>query len=263
MEQRAEPYLHERLWCHPGEKIPASGATTVFEDGRPIRTEYAGGEPETYEYDAGGRLVVINESSHLWHSAVAGERVDTGGRLELTYDERGLKRIGDVWQRLDEPFEELLARGTSMYADEVVRTLEGHGERGARVFALCLVYVAQGSLHSQVQLGLDEDRPFDDPADLVYPETYVEEVEDDEELDALLMSQATWRDPGDPYRLVLGEVCRRLAQRDWSGLIVPTEDFVVFCAEHDEDVEPKVEMIRAVNPPERVALWEAVFRSLA
>jgi hypothetical protein len=31
----------------------------------------------------------------------------------------------------------------------------------------------------------------------------------------------------------------------------------VFIAEHDEDIPPKLASVRAVNPPERLAAWEA------
>jgi hypothetical protein len=241
----AQPYLHERLWVYRGTEIDAAVAA----------------EQETYEYDTDGRLLAVTESPDLWQIA-DGHRFDTGGRLVFEYDEHGLKAIGDVWQRLDEPFDDLLARGAAAYEQAIVETLEQEVEPGTEAFALVVVYVAQGSLHPVIELGTERDD--EDPLSYIYPETLgYPDVEDDEDLDTLLLSHAAVERPGDPYRLVHGEVCRRLARRDWGGLILPAEDFVVFCAEHDEDVEPKVEMIRAVNPPERVRHWEPVFRRLA
>lgn len=56
---------------------------------------------------------------------------------------------------------------------------------------------------------------------------------------------------------MLHEVAALLARHDWDRLITPTEDFVVFVAEHDEGIAPKYESLRAINPPDRVAAWAA------
>jgi hypothetical protein len=41
------------------------------------------------------------------------------------------------------------------------------------------------------------------------------------------------------------------------SLVEPTSDFVVFIAEHDEGYAPKAASVRAVNPADRLAQWEA------
>ncbi|WP_354697357.1 hypothetical protein DSM112329_02980 [Paraconexibacter sp. AEG42_29] len=94
---------------------------------------------------------------------------------------------------------------------------------------------------------------------LWYPEDHVVDSEDvlDEDLDRLLLREASVLQPADPYWTVLGAVARELAQADWRGVAVPTEDFVVYVAEHDEGVAAKAASVRAHNPPGRVAAWDA------
>jgi hypothetical protein len=59
----------------------AVARTTYDGRGLPVRTEYPGDlGHETYEHDAAGRLVAIEESDRLWSTA-GSERLDTGGRL--------------------------------------------------------------------------------------------------------------------------------------------------------------------------------------
>ena len=263
MPSRAEPYLCERLWVHPANTGEVVG-TTHFEDGRPVRTEYVDGMPESYEYDASGRLTVIHESEDLWH-VFEGARQWTGGPVHVEYDDAGAVRLrtqreGIIWERLDEPFEAFFARGVAAYEEAIAATVAEHAEPGTEAFALVVVYVDQGSLHANIELGV---RRSGDPLAMLYPESLgYPDVEDDDELDWRLLSRTAMHQPGDPYRYVHAEVCRRLAAREWGGVIVPADDFVVFCAEHDEDTDPKIEMIRAVNPPERVAAWEPIFGAL-
>jgi len=71
------------------------------------------------------------------------------------------------------------------------------------------------------------------------------------------LREAALSDPGQPQRTVLS--ASALARRDWTGVIAPTSDFVAFLSEHDEDIDPERESLRAVNPPDRAALWEARF----
>jgi hypothetical protein len=82
------------------------------------------------------------------------------------------------------------------------------------------------------------------------------EVEGDPE-DEFLLREAALNDRREAQRTVLTEVAKRLARRDWSGVFRPTEDFVVFIAEHDEGFAPKHASVREVNPSERLAAWDA------
>jgi hypothetical protein len=72
-----------------------------------------------------------------------------------------------------------------------------------------------------------------------------------------LIQEASLKQPADPCRTVLNDVAALLARHDWSGLVEPTSDFVVFIAEHDEGYAPKAASVRAVNPADRLAQWEA------
>jgi hypothetical protein len=74
-----------------------------------------------------------------------------------------------------------------------------------------------------------------------------------------LLRQAAIEQHGDPYRVVLNAIAGELARRDWSELLSLTEDFVVFIAEHDEGYRCKADSVRAANPPERVAAWDAAW----
>jgi hypothetical protein len=246
---RPEPLIHERVWACPlTGRGPFRGAfdaqgravayrqdegyeeRTTYEsgrivvrsdghvkleteldgEGRPVRTRYASGEAEHYRYQD-DRLVEIDEAPGLLRTAVSGERWETGGRLRVEYDERGLCAIrGErelVWERRDEPWPGLLARGAAEIADGIEE--------------------------------IDGDVP--------------------DELERLLLREAALNDPGQPQRTVLNAVASALARRDWAGVIAPTDDFVAFIVEHDEGIAPKRESLRAVNPPKRVATWEARF----
>ena len=75
------------------------------------------------------------------------------------------------------------------------------------------------------------------------------------EHERVLLREAGLNDPDEAERTILTEVARLLVRLDWRGLITPTEDFVAFIAEHDEDYPPKYESLRAINPPERAELW--------
>src|SRR5690606_20994068 len=83
------------------------------------------------------------------------------------------------------------------------------------------------------------------------------EVESEPDDDERLLRETALNDPRDPKRVVLNAAAKRLARQDWSGIITPTDDFVVFIAEHDEGFEPKYESVLEVNPPERLAAWDA------
>jgi hypothetical protein len=76
-------------------------------------------------------------------------------------------------------------------------------------------------------------------------------------LGSLLLREAALNQPGDPYRVVLNTAAARLAGHDWSPMLTTTDDFIVFIAEHDEGYAPKHDSARAVNPPKRLALWDA------
>ena len=260
--------------------------TTLDPTGRPVATEYDAfpGAVETYEYDEAGRLVVIHESSQLWSTLLASERYSPGGRLTVEHDDAGPSRIADergqvVWERPVVPWERTLDEAADAIAaacrDAAFHACDRHGvAAGTPVFALQLTYVDQGSLRPDLSFGLEADR-----------RTWLSEDLDDEELainllyvganhvginfietdaiaaadDERLLRAACIQQPADPYRVVLGAVATRLARTDWAPALRPTDDFVVFIAEHDEDFGPMVASIRAHNPPERVARWEASF----
>jgi hypothetical protein len=240
--------------------------TELDAEGRPVRTRYASGEVEHYRYED-GRLVEIDEAPGLVRTAIAAERWETGGRLRVEYDERGRCAIrGErelVWERRDEPWPELLARGAAEIADRIARAIERVVEDpGLAVVRIALTYVGQGGLYSIVSLGLDGVRADEERFWYGISEGGgIEEIDGDvpDELDRLLLREAALNDPGQSQRTVLNAVACVLARRDWEGVITPADDFVVFIAEHDEGIGPKRESLRVVNPPERAATWEARF----
>lgn len=277
MPERSEPFLAERVWAHPSSLTSESiTATTEFDDaGRPVRTTYSDGGTETYTYDDEGRLVEIDEHKSLW-ATVDGfiQRWHSGGRLRVEHDEQGPVRItgpGEVvWERCDEPWPELLARGADALAERCVAVVQqAVGEEEVpEVFCLVLTYVADGELGAiTINLGLEDDRaealadgdPEEIASALWYPEAddlSFLEVEHDDDLDPMLLREAALNDPREGQRTVLTEVARRLALHEWDGVFEPTEDFVVFIAEHDEGYAEKHASVREVNPPERVAAWD-------
>lgn len=188
----------------------------------------------------------------------------------------------------EEPWEQLLARGARRIAELVVAGIEQRveelGMRGVEVFALKLVYVDQDSLHIEpVTLGVEADRrrwlaeEREEPdeytdslvLDLVYlgrddgALNWINLPDWDEELDELLVLEATRASDADRYTTVLDEVARVLSVHDWQGLVTPTDAFVVYCAEHDEGVIEKLRAVRAANPPDRAARWQAMVEQAA
>jgi YD repeat-containing protein len=240
--------------------------TKLDGDGRPVETRYASGEVERYRYDD-DRLVEIDEAAGLLKTVISGERWETGGRLRVEHDEDGpcAIRAEDelVWERRDEPWPALLARGAAEIADGIADAIERAVEDPELPVArLGLTYVEASGLYTVVSLGLDDVRA--DEEHFWYPIGEgggLEEIDGmvEDELDRLLLREAALNDPDQPQRTVLNAVAAALARRDWTGVIAPTEDFVAFIAEHDEDIAPKRESLRAVNPPERAATWEARF----
>ena len=259
--------------------------TTLGPGGAPIATHYerfpdAG---ETYEYDEQGRLVAIEESPCLWMTLHTSERDDVGGRLSVEHDETGPLRITSasgaiVWERLDRPWEQNL-RDAVVAIGEACRTAilaaceEHHIMAGTRVFGLMLTYVDQGTLHPTLSFGLEEDReewrqedldPEEMAINLFYLGANHEglnfvEAEISPAMNEQVLRAACIQQPLDPYRAVLGAVAAELARNPLPAVLEPTEDFVVFIAEHDEGFAPKVDSIRRHNPPERVARWEAAW----
>jgi YD repeat-containing protein len=276
MEHRPEPFLAERVWVHPSAlSLDGVVSSTEFDDAqRPIRVGYTDGQSETYTYDREGRLIGINEHPMLW-STVGGspQRFDTGGPLRVEHDEHGPVRIATphhvVWERCEEPWPDLLRRGAESLAARCVDAIAGTDVApGVEVFGLMLIYVSDGGLHTVVSAGLESERSAlladDDPESIAYGLWYPEapglsfvEVEDDETLDDLLLREAALNDRREAQRTVLTEVAKLLARRDWSGLLTPTEDFVVYIAEHDEGFTKKHESVREVNPSKRLAIWDA------
>jgi hypothetical protein len=262
-----------------------TATTTLDEHGRAVRTVYTGRESgeEIYHYDTSGRLIAIDESESLWRTLSFYEMWDpTGGRLTVTHDERGPLRLTDCvggvrWERCEEPWEQLLDRGAAGIHEGVVRVCEDYCRAegvppATEVFALLLTYVAQGSLHVTLTFGLEADRrawlAADlDPDELAARLWYINRANEglhypegdviDEELDSLLLREAALNQPDDPYRVVLNAAAAKLARHDWSSVLTTTDDFVVYIAEHDEGIRPKYDSLRAVNPPERLELWDA------
>ena len=251
--------------------------TEFDDDGRPLRSLYPlRGEEERYRYDSDGRMTEILESTALRVAAGAGERDDVGGPLVVEHDARGPSAIrGEyetVWERVDEPWPALLGRGAHEIAEGLVDGVKSCGVApGTEVFALSLTYVEQGGLHSVLSFGLEQDRRAWLAARLAGNELArklwyliarggglyeIERYEIPPELDSLLLREACLKQPADPYRAILHEVAALLARHDWNGLVTPTEDFVVFVAEHDEDITPKHDSVRAVNPADRLAAWD-------
>src|SRR4051812_9634114 len=216
--------------------------TSYGEHGLPERTDYSetqySHDPshESYEYDALGRLVAIEESDTLWGTMIASERYTTGGRLTVEHDEHGPRRIASeidvVWERLEIPWPQQLQAGAATIADACLqatkRACEEHAvPPGTEVFALNLVYVEQGSLHTTLSFGLERDRRQwradgldgeEMACNLFYVNANHEGlnfIDDDvveAELDQQLLRAACAQQPRDPYRTVLGAVAERLAR---------------------------------------------------
>jgi hypothetical protein len=266
----------------PGQTV---ATTTIDDHGRPLRTVYGGGEAgeEIYHYDDAGRLAAIDEADCLWRTVSFYEMWDgTGGRLAVEHDEDGPLRVthslgGSRWERCDEPWQELLERGAGAIRDGVLRVVGDYCRARAvspatEVFALMLTYVAQGSLYVSLSFGLEADRrrwlsagldPDQLAINLWYVNgdheglNYIEDDVIDTTLDSLLLREAALKQPHDPYRVVLNAAAAHLARHDWEPLLATTDDFIVYIAEHDEGVRPKHDSARAVNPPARLAIWDA------
>jgi hypothetical protein len=229
---------------------------TILEDGRPTRSLYADGGVEHYHYD-GDRLVAIDEPPDLDMTGQGAS--STGGRLELTYDERGLLAISGRWERLDEPWEDALARGAAEVAAGIVKDVErvvrSTDPIDIEIVSLTLTYVEGGGLLEHAALNASRI-----PEDLAYASGSwwpIDQIESrvDTALEARLVGNAALHSIDDPVRTVLNAAAAVLARHDWSGLFPASEDFVAFIAEHDEGLAEKIESLRAANPPERAEPW--------
>lgn len=270
---------------------------TVFDgDGRAVRTDYEGVRHfgrgcETYEYDRDGRLVAINEYVGLFQT-VSGSMIEpTGGRLVVEHDDHGACLItdsnGDVrWQRFSGDWKAELAAYADQTAADFLAAARAAGagvlaDPDDRAFALRLIYVEGSSSDFTPMVSMESELvdvgpgPVTEEIDIPLlgdialleggddlPLDY-DGVEGDYTVDDAMLRVSCQMDPGEPQRVVLGEVAKRLAVADWTGVFTPTDDFVVFIAEHDEDFAPKLRSIHAHNPPDRVARWEARRRALA
>jgi len=292
-----QPFLGERLWVHDPELAPGVTARTELDDaGRPARTVYSGvedvSEPieERYGYDDAGRIVTIDEPDELGDAFEPGWREETGGRLRVEHASEGpLRILGPdddlVWERVEEPWPELLASAARSVADRAIALVAARCREEAiapetEVFGLMLTYVDQGPLHFDLGFGLEHDRRAWLRAGLDSDElasrlwylddswfgegeggglSHLEGELPGDDLGERLLRQAAIEQRADPYRVVLNAIAAELARRDWSELISLTEDFVVFIAEHDEGYRCKADSVRAANPPERVAAWDAAW----
>jgi hypothetical protein len=287
---RPEPLIHERLWASPltgvgpcralidehgrglvyrqpggheehttyeADQIVVSGVVeTLLEHGRPVRSLYPDGSEERYHYD-GDRLIAIDESPNLDMTAQGAS--STGGRLELTYDERGLRAISDRWERLDEPWRDALARGAAEIAAGIIKDVErvvrSTDPIDIEIVSLALSYTQGSGLLEQAALNASRD-----PDDFAYGSGGwwpIDEIEIrvDRALEARLVGNAALQTIEDPVRTVLNAAAAVLARHDWSGLFPTSADFVTFIAEHDEGYAEKAESLRAANPPERAEPW--------
>ena len=106
----------------------------------------------------------------MWETA-QGERQDSGGRLELVYDDRGLQAIEGVWERLDEPWETFLAGAVETIAAGAVEDIRRVVEEPVEgVVSLTLTYVAGSGLHFDVSLNRSRDAmTFAYPYGVEYP----------------------------------------------------------------------------------------------
>lgn len=276
-----EPEAVERLETEAVVRLDGGGVarTTIDAHGRAVQTTYetdgrADVDGEVYHYDDGGRLIAIDESPQLWYVASSSERLDTGGRLTVAYDDSGeVGAIVDehgatVWERPTLPWpdrlsaaaEEIAAQCRQLIADAVQ---EAELAPAVDSYGVALTYVDQGSLHITLAVGLEEDRraaPEDEDGamQVFYVEGDLAFLEDDvpsEELDLPLLRDACVAQPDDPYRTVLGEVARRLSLSAIPALR-KTDDFVCWIAEHDEGFALKVDSIRLHNAPDAVLRWE-------
>jgi hypothetical protein len=73
--------------------------------------------------------------------------------------------------------------------------------------------------------------------------------------DELLLREPALNDPREAQRTALTEIAKLLARRDWTGILQPTGDCVVFIAEHA--LAPKRASVREVTQPtEPLAAWD-------
>jgi hypothetical protein len=253
-------------------------------DGRPIRTVYEGeaeGE-EHYRYDDLGRLVTIEEAEDL-SMTTAGARTETGGTLSVEHDDDGPLRIAAadelVWERSSEPWPGILAAGAAAIRDRIAAATAQACEQAGidpatEVFSLMLMYVSDGGLYAHTCFGMQADRDRwlagdldqhqlscnlwePEPAGPDTPLYLLDSEMLDDMQERLLLRDAATSQPEEPQRVVLNAAAGLLARHDWTGLLTPTTDFVVYIAEHDEGWAPKHASVRAVNPPDRIAAWDA------
>lgn len=253
-------------------------ARTFFDDaGLATRTVYVDedGEEdeETYHYDDAGRLVAINESAALGGTHDGG-REYTGGRLSVEHDDGGAARIVDasgdvVWERPTRPWAEELERAADVLATGYLGLLAAAVQDeglvpGTESYGLSLVYVDQNDINAVLAVGLEDDRRAagggeDGAVETLYIEGDLPWITDQvlgEKESVALLRVASMGQPDDPWRVVLGEVVRRLSESDLPGL-TKTQDFVGWVAEHDEGLAEKVSSIRIHNRADAVARWEA------
>jgi hypothetical protein len=211
-----------------------------------------------------------------------GQRLERRADVRLAQREQALAAALDVEHRLVLDEDDVGAAGAGRLAGLALalrpgeRRAVGLGWLGGgedQGGAVCLTYVDQGSVRPTIDFGLEADRrrwldsdmDKDDMARaLWYPIGNVDHplncIDTDiisSDLDVLMLREAALKQREDPYRAVLSPVAANLARHDWTGVLTATEDFVVFIAEHDEGFSLKHASVREVNPPERVAVWDA------
>jgi hypothetical protein len=261
--------------------------TTFDDESRPLRSVYVGmpGSPneETYIYDDEGLLVEIEEAPALGMTIEAGRGSgwSTGGSLAVRHDGAGVSQVVhtssgiEVWKRCDEDWSDVLDRGVQRLYEDAVRIVSTHCEQMAipvdsDVSSLVLDYTGDGGLAFFVHLRLrpsrdvsvrDQDPHLDRTYELTdhdEPDVVIEDmVELSFESEMKLTREAAFHQPENPLWYLLTKVAARLARHDWGSDFRITEDFVAYIDQHDVGLEWKRASLRAANPPERVALWDA------
>jgi hypothetical protein len=194
--------------------------------------------------------------------------------VTVEHDDRGVAvRIVDhqfgplvIWDRAAEPWERCGERGLGALRDEAVRGIaEAVPSDAFAVFRLVLDYTGGMGVAPWVRVGPAADRPaWDAPrpagsawwSALRVGRPLLVDPAFDEDLCWRLERAAAFHQPDDPARFVLDGLAALLARHDWSGVLRPTDDFVVYTAMHDQGWDEQLASLRAVNPPERVGLWE-------
>jgi len=120
--------------------MQGSGVLRLDEEGRPLRSVYPSqGLEERCRYDGAGRLIEI---TGVMAAVGAGRGADARGTLHVEHARGPLAIRAEghtVWERIDEPWPELLAREAREIAAGLIDSIGAHvAQPGIEVFALSL-----------------------------------------------------------------------------------------------------------------------------